>query len=99
MKAYFISVLHNLCLYNTRPDLTLYISSEILLHAVIESKSERNTYFICNQDMKPKVASKRVSLIDTLYNIKAKIYNVVYANTCTEYVRNESYSCAGYDLL
>ena len=49
--------------------------------------------------MKSKVASKRASLINTLYNIKAKIYNVVYANTCTEYVRNESYSCAGYDLL
>ena len=23
----------------------------------------------------------------------------MYANTCTEYVRNESYSCVGYDLL
>ena len=61
--------------------------------------SERNNYFICDQDMKSKVASKRASLINTLYNIKAKIYNVVYANTCTEYVRNEPYSCAGYDLL
>ena len=54
---------------------------------------------MCNQDMKLKVASKRASLINTLYNIKAKIYNVVYVNTCTEYVRNELYSCAGYDIL
>ena len=45
--------------------------------------------------MKSKVASKRASFINYMYNIKAKIYNVVYANTC----RNESYSCAGYDLL
>ena len=38
--------------------------------------------------MKSKVASKRASLINTLYNMKARIYNVVYTNTYTEYVRD-----------
>ena len=92
LSVFYIICIH-LYMYPTCPDFILYITSDILLQWLNPTQKE---ILIWNQDMKSKVAPKRASLINILYNIKAKIYNVVFANTCTctEYVRNESYSCA-----